>query len=459
MKRLIEQGEGATMISKAKHFALTICLTVTIGMFPAGVRTLAQQTVQSRTVTPASVSGELLDIMNATDGRTDTRANSGKTDYVGMSVTIDAGGLQNIIGVKQDFGPWATHYPGAYKIEVAESLSGPWITAFEGPGQRGESRAEFPAILARYVRITATAKNTTYKEDWSIAELKLGIDPGQTARRIPTRAERPPDTTPPIPAAKTFKDLALATDKNTDTRANSGTPIYEGMAITIDLGGEYELTRVVQLHGRWAEDYPAEYKVEVSRQANESRFREAWRGAGKAGRSVARFEPVTTRYIRITALKNRDSSHLWSIAEVRTNRDPDVVEDEDDGRLTRQIKSITSRGFSNEASVANANNTTRATTNKTNYAGSWLQADLGGSYTISNVVLIHEPDREDYPRRYKIDVSSDGGQWQTVFEGRGEPGRSGSSFTPVRARFVRITAIAERDTQHWWSIYRLRISG
>jgi hypothetical protein len=34
-----------------------------------------------------------------------------------------------------------------------------------------------------------------------------------------------------------------------------------------------------------------------------------------------------------------------------------------------------------------------------------------------------------------------------------------ASFNPVRARFVRITALAERDTQHWWSIYRLRVLG
>jgi len=447
------------MISKAKPFALTVCLTIVLAVLPNGVRTLAQQTVQSRTVRPAGVSGELLDILNANDGKTDTRATSGKTDYVGMSVTIDAGGLQNIIGVKQDFGPWATHYPGAYKIEVAESLSGPWMTAFEGPGQRGESRAEFPAILARYVRITATAKNTTYREDWSIAELKLGVDPGQTARRVSTRTERAPEAPPPAAAASTLKDLALATDKNSDTRASSGTPSYEGMSITIDLEGEYELSRVVQVHGRWADDYPAEYKVEVSRQRNEIRFREVWRGPGEAGRSVARFDPVTTRYIRITALRNRDRSHWWSIAELRTNRDPEVVEDEDEGRLNRQIRGVTSRAFSNDANVADDNNTTRATTKTANYAGSWLQADLGGSYTISKVVLFHEPDREDYPGRYRIDVSSDARQWQTVFEGRGELSRSGASFNPVRARFVRITAIAGRDSQHWWSIYRLKISG
>src|SRR6185295_7253441 len=184
------------MNSKAISFVLTMCLTVVIGMLPAGLSVPAQQTNQSRTVRPAGVSGELVDMQSAIDGRTDTRASSGRADYVGMSVTLDAGGLQNIIGVKQEFGPWATHYPGAYKIEVAESLSGPWMTAFEGAGQRGESRAEFPAILARYVRVTATARNTLFREGWSIAELRLGVDPGQKARRIPASNDRPPDIPP-----------------------------------------------------------------------------------------------------------------------------------------------------------------------------------------------------------------------------------------------------------------------
>jgi F5/8 type C domain-containing protein len=449
------------MFSKTKYPALSVFLAAISAILTAGITTLAQQTVQSSTVRPAGVTGDLIDIQKANDGNTNTRATSGKTDYVGMSVTIDAGGLQNIIGVKQDFGPWATHYPGAYKVEVAESLSGPWMTVFEGPGERGESRVEFPAVLARYVRITATAKNSIYPgQDWSVAELKLGVDPGQTARRIVARPDRTPDPTPtpsPGPEPRTFKDPALATDKNLETRATSGTANYQGMSFTLDLGGEYELTRVVQLHGRWPEDYPAVYKIEVSRQANESRFREVWRGDGTPARSVARFDPVTTRYIRFTALKNRDNNHWWSIAEVRTNRDPDVVED--DAQLIRQIRGVTAQGFSNAANVSDDNNTTRATTNKPIYAGSWLQADLGGSYTVSKVVQVHEPDHEDFPRRYKIEVSLDGRQWQPVFEGRGEPGRSSATFNPVRARFVRITAMAERDNQHWWSIYRLRISG
>ena len=449
------------MMLTTRSLALITCLIGIIAGL-AGFTTNAQQTVQSRTTRPAGVTGDLIDLQKAIDGDSKTRATSGKLDYIGMSVTIDAGGSQNIIGVKQDFGPWATHFPGAYKVEVAESLSGPWMTVFEGPGERGVSRVEFPAVLARFVRITATAKNTIYPgQDWSIAELNLGVDPGQTARRIPVRPDRTPDPTPPTPAPGEepgrLKDQALATDKNLETRATSGTPNYQGMSLIIDLGGEYELSRVIQLHGRWPEDYPAVYKVEVSRQANESRFREVWRGDGGPGRSVARFDPVTTRYIRLTALKIRANNHWWSIAEVRTNRDPDVVDD--DEALVRQIRSVTAQGFSNAANVADGNNTTRATTNKPNYAGSWLQADLGGSYTISRVVQVHEPDREDFPRRYKVEVSLDGRQWQPVFEGRGEPGRSVATFNPVRARFVRITALTDREIQRWWSIYRLRITG
>jgi hypothetical protein len=449
------------MISRTKSLAFVTFLIIIIAAL-AGFTTHAQQTVQSRTTRPAGLTGDLIDLPKAIDGNSNTRATSGKTDYVGMSVTVDAGGSQNIIGIKQDFGPWATHYPGAYKVEVAESLSGPWMTVFEGEGVRGESRVEFPAVLARFVRLTATAKNTIYPgQDWSIAELKLGVDPGQTARRIPNRPDRTPEPTPPTPVPGQeqgrLKDPALATDKNPETRATSGTPNYQGMSLTIDLGGEFELSRVIQLHGRWPEDYPAVYKVEVSRQANESRFREVWRGAGTPLRSVARFEPATTRYIRITALKNRDNNHSWSIAEVRTNRDPDVVEDEE--AVIRQIRGVTGEGFSNAANVADDNNTTRATTNRPNYAGSWLQADLGGSYTISRVVQIHEPDREEFPRRYKIEVSLDGRQWQPVFEGRGEPGRSVATFNPVRARFVRITALADRDIKRWWSVYKLRITG
>ena len=446
-------------MSKAKSLALTVGVTL-LAALATGASISAQQTAQSRTVKPAAVTGDLLDLLNANDDKANTRATSGKRDYVGMSLTIDVGSPQNIIGLKQDYGVWPTHHVGAYKLEVAESPSGPWITAFEGPGQRGESRAEFPAILGRYIRVTATSNKTPYNQEWSIAELKVGVDPGQVARRIPTKIEQPAPTPRPPEPVRTLRDSEKATDKSQATRATSGTPDYEGMSITIDLGGEYELSRVVQLHGQWREDYPAEYKIELSRERNEAKFREVWRGSGARDRSAAKLNPVITRYVRLTALKARDRSHPWSIAELRTNRDPDVVEDDEGDRLLdRAIRNVTAQGFSDIRPVADNDNRTRATTNNVNFAGGWVLADLGGSYTVSKVIQLHDPDREDYPGRYRIEASEDGKRWQTVFEGRGEPNRSSASFTPVRARYIRITATANHDNRHWWSIYRLRIRG
>ncbi len=418
----------------------------------------AQQTAQSGTVRVTIISSDLLDMRNADDDRLDTRASSGKSNYLGMSFTVDLGSEQNIIGVSQDHGRWPTHFPGAYKVEVAGSLTGPWMLAWEGPGQRGDSRVKFEAIRARYVRVTATKTNSVYREYWSIAELRAGIDPGQTPRRIPAEPGRPPsDKGPPSPPAGALRDTELAFDKNPETRATSGRADYEGMSLSFDLGGEYEFSRIAQLHGRWGEDYPAEYKIEVSRERNESKFREVWRGRGEPSRSVARFNPVVTRYVRITALRSRDRSQWWSVAELRTNRDEDVIVD--DERSNRPIRGITTRGLSNISALTDDNNRTRATTGSPNYAGSWVQIDLGGSYSVFRVVQVHDPDINDYPGRYRVEVSLDRERWQRVFEGQGERLRSGATFTPVRARFIRITAVSNRDTQHSWSIFRLKVIG
>lgn len=418
----------------------------------------AQQTAQSATVRVTNISSDLLDMRNADDDRLDTRASSGKSNYVGMSFTVDLGSEQNVIGVSQDHGRWPTHFPGAYKVEVAASLTGPWMLAWEGPGQRGDSRVKFEAIRARFIRVTATKTNGEYREGWSIAELRAGIDPGQTPRRIPAEPGRPPsDTGTPSRTAEALRDTELAFDKNPDTRATSGRADYEGMVLGFDLGGEYEFSRIAQVHGRWGEDYPAEYKIEVSRERNESKFREVWRGKGEPGRSVARFNPVVTRYVRVTALRSRNRSQWWSVAEVRTNRDEDVIVD--DERSNRPIRGITTRGLSNINALTDDNNRTPATTGTPNYEGSWVQIDLGGSYSVFRVVQVHEPDHRDYPGRYRIEVSLDGRRWQGVFEGQGERSRSGASFTPVRARFIRITALSNQNSQHSWSIYKLKLMG
>jgi len=457
------------MASRTRLLALISILASTVVFMDA--RAAEAQTAQARTVRPVSVVGDLIDLTRANDERDFTRANAGTPSYARLSVTLDLGGEHNVVGVIQDHGRWPTQYPGAYRVEVAGSLSGRWERAFEGPGQRGESKAIFEAVRGRYVRITATESRRGV-EDWSIAEVRVIVDPGATPRRGPAGdrdrwqdrdrdrdrdQDRDRDRSPD---SRGFRDIGLAFDRDFNTRATSGVFDYAGASFTFDLGGEYELSRVVQLHGQWPDDYPAEYKIEVSRERNESRFREVFRGAGERDRSIAEFPRVLTRYVRITALRGRDRYHWWSIAELRTNRDDDVADrDEDDQLSPREIRRVNAQGISNASAVGDGRNTTRATTDTVNYAGSWIEVDLGGSYTVSRVVQVHDPDERDYPGRYRIEVSDDGSRWRGVFQGQGERGRSVATFNPVRTRFLRITAIANHDLQHWWSIYKLKIRG
>lgn len=448
---------------KAKNSVLSLLPLLVLGLVIYGSTTgFAQQTVQSRALLPANVSGELLDLRATFDDRKDTRAHSEKKNYVGMSFTLDLGNEQNVIGVSQDHGHWPTHAPGAYRVDVAVNPSGPWMKAWEGEGQRGESKAKFPAILARYIRVTATATNDTYREEWSVAELRAGIDPGQRPRRIPEDSPRPPNNNPgPLPPAATrvLEAPELALDNRVGTFSRSGRSEYEGMYYLLDLGGEFELSRVIQVHGSRAEDFPGEYKIEVSRERNESRYREVFRGKGQANRSVARFEPVVTRYVKITALRTRPTGNWWSIDEIRTNRDKDVVDrDEDDNLTARAIRRITAQGFSNINAVMDDNNTTMSSTGNANYLGHWVQVDLGGSYTVSRVLQIHDPEERDFPARYRIEVSTDGERWQRAFEGQGERGRSVAEFTPVRARYLRIVATDNRNNRPW-SLYKLKVRG
>src|SRR5215470_9988364 len=153
------------MTPKVKLLLFTINAALAVALSSIGNVTAQQLTYQARSVRPVSISGDLLDLLKANDERPDTRANSSDPNYAGQSVTIDIGSVQNVAGVSQDHGRWPIHYPGAYKVEVAASPSGPWMKTFEGQGSRGVSRAVFEAVRARYIRITATATNSN-GEDW-----------------------------------------------------------------------------------------------------------------------------------------------------------------------------------------------------------------------------------------------------------------------------------------------------
>ena len=63
-----------------------------------------------------------------------------------------------------------------------------------------------------------------------------------------------------------------------------------------------------------------------------------------------------------------------------------------------------------------------------------------------------------FPRGYRVQVSTDGSKWSApVAEGNGTLGRTAISFSPVQAKFIRITQTGEAPGAPAWSIMNLRV--
>ena len=62
-----------------------------------------------------------------------------------------------------------------------------------------------------------------------------------------------------------------------------------------------------------------------------------------------------------------------------------------------------------------------------------------------------------FPRGYTVEISQDGASWTAAAQGAGNGPTTISTFTPVSAKFVRITLTVDADDAPAWSVQNLRI--
>ncbi|MEV3987601.1 discoidin domain-containing protein [Streptomyces sp. NPDC049837] len=86
----------------------------------------------------------------------------------------------------------------------------------------------------------------------------------------------------------------------------------------------------------------------------------------------------------------------------------------------------------------------------------WLRVDLGATHTVGRVTLDWE---RAYGRAYRVEVSSDGTDWRTVWSTTaGDGGLDTARFTAVPARFVRVMGL-ERGTGWGYSLREVGVYG
>jgi glucosylceramidase len=98
-------------------------------------------------------------------------------------------------------------------------------------------------------------------------------------------------------------------------------------------------------------------------------------------------------------------------------------------------------------------------------AGQWVQVDLGHARRIRQVVLDAGPSSygwpndvapsTDYPRGYRLSVSTDGTHWTVVREGAGTGQLTTLKVPHNPLRYVRATLT--RPDGHWWQVADVRV--
>ncbi|MCF4136649.1 discoidin domain-containing protein [Streptomyces sp. Tue 6430] len=84
----------------------------------------------------------------------------------------------------------------------------------------------------------------------------------------------------------------------------------------------------------------------------------------------------------------------------------------------------------------------------------WLQIDLGATHPVGRVTLDWE---RAYGKSYRIDLSTDGQNWRTVWStASGDGGLDTARFTVTPARHVRVQGLA-RGTQWGYSLYEVGV--
>ncbi len=160
------------------------------------------------------------------------------------------------------------------------------------------------------------------------AAVPVGPEYGPPPRRQPEQEsnlfgiplEHPGADDDSVPARREWKvygslnNLRAITDRKRDTRADSGTTAYAGYQVTVDLGRNCRIHRVVQDHGASKDDFPGTYMIEVSPDA--VKWFEVFRGRGAPGYSTADFNRTRARYVRVTALTTNGKNKYWSLHEL-----------------------------------------------------------------------------------------------------------------------------------------------
>ena len=109
---------------------------------------------------------------NAIDGNTSTRWSTGVAQAPGQWLEIDMGASETFNQVQLDNSADTNDYPRGYTVQVSPDGAS-WTQVASGAGYPKATPINFPAVNARYIKLTQTGSSTSY---WSVDELNVYLN-------------------------------------------------------------------------------------------------------------------------------------------------------------------------------------------------------------------------------------------------------------------------------------------
>jgi hypothetical protein len=206
------------------------------------------------------------------------------------------------------------------------------------------------------------------------------------------------------------------------------------MWFQVDLGRALVLDRVkVSSPGR---GFAVGYKIELSEDGQD------WHLVAQADKNwtdldVA-FAPCRARYLRLEQTGRPYWGATWMISEIAVS-------------MTQPWAGARASHYTSDAHKAidarpQTYWTTRAVRQKPDM---WFELDMGGQQQIERVTLVQS--KNESPRGYVIQVSTDGQQWQEVRRNNDNWNTLDTGLGPVTARYVRVKT-TKSSSRHPWAI-------
>ena len=423
------------VVAIAVAAALVVGTAVVASTLPASAATTLLS--QNKPATASSSENGGTPATAAVDGNTGTRWSSAFSDPQWLQV--DLGANATVVQVVLN---WEAAYATAFQIQVsADAVT--WTSVYSTTSGTGGTQTLAVNGNGRYVRMYGTARATGY--GYSLWEFQVygSLDTTTNCGTTNAALGRPATASSSEDAGT---PAAAAVDGNTGTRWSSA--FSDPQWFQVDLGTS---TSVCQVILNWEAAYATAFQIQVS--ADAVTWTSVYSTTSGLGGTQTLAVNATGRYVRMygTARATGYGYSLWEFqvytASGGGGGSAPIISQ------FMPVKASSWEGGNAPAAALDG----RTTTRWSSLVGDpqWIYVDLGGTATISSVVLNWET---AYATGYRIDVSNDAATWTTIYSTTTGKGGVENLAISGTGRYVRMYGTA-RATGYGYSLWEFEVHG